>query len=292
MSLSFFLLCYRFLTALPNIVTKKLVKKPLEIVVEAAPDFVFPNYDFSQHEHISPPTDENYDIEECTMTDSQQQRYDLLNNENTLFLSSQLENYAFNAGKPIDTSPTSVQNENTRPMTQKRPSTNVLDCQPFKRKRSNEAINRELNWKVMDIKTVTFKPMPNNIFHMELQLRNNFDTFYIHNQKSIKRILHLSDNEWKNVAKILTALKGYRYDLALKDTDLMSRVMNCFMQSVPLFVRSNIELEDFMGHCVEVTEQRPLINQCTDSAIEPNILKKMAELKKNLSMDNGSEVNQ
>lgn len=284
--------CLRFLTALPNITTKKREYPPLEIVTaQNIPPVVFPNYDFSQQPQ-TPPSDENYDIEECTMTDSQLQRYELLNNENTLFLSSQLENYAFNAGNRKDPklAPAPVQNEITRPMALKRLSMDAINFQPQKRRRSIETIKRELNWKVLDIKTITFKPLPNNIFHLELQLRNNFDTFYVQDQQSIKKMFHLSDKEWKHIVKVLSTLKGYRYDsfecmMSSRKSDVMTRIMDCFIRSVSLFVRSNIQFKDFMGHCLEVTEQKSLVNKSTDSAIESDILVKMAEFKKILSKD-------
>lgn len=260
---------------------------PLGIVVETAqkiPPAILPNHDFSQQPQ-TPPSSENYEIEECTMTDTQLQRYELLNNENTIFLSSQLENYAFNAGKPID--PKAAPKENTLPIAKKRPLTDTSNCLPYKRRRCTETIKRDLNWKIMSIKTVIFKPLPNNVFHLELQLRNNFDTFHVQDQLSIKRMLHLSDREWEHVARILTALKGFRYDcserpMAVQKSDLMSRIMNCFVRSIPLFVSSSIKFNDFMGHCIEVTEQQTLVNKNTESAIDPNILQKMRELKKNL----------
>lgn len=223
------------------------------------------------------------------MTDTQMQRYELLNNENTLFLSSQLEMYAFNAGKPIDPKATSsAHKENARHVAQKRLSTDTFSCQPYKR-RCIQTINRELNWKIMSIRTAIFKPLPNNAFHLELQLRNNFDTFSVHDQPSIKRMLHLSEKEWKHIVTVLTALKGFRYDFAerptaAQKTDLMSRVMNCFVRSVPLFVSANIQFDDFMGHRLRVTEQQPLKNKCTDSAIDPDILKNMKEFKKKFCM--------
>lgn len=221
------------------------------------------------------------------MTDSQLERYELLNNENTIFLSSQLENYAFNAGKQIHPREVSVLNENQQAIAQKRSSSDVLDIGPIKRRRCAENIKREVHWKIISLKTLTFKPLSQNIFHLEFQLRNNFDTFYIKDQQSIKRMLHLSDKEWQHVIKIVTALYGYRYDVANlpimpQKLDLLSRIMNCFVRSIPLFVRSSIQFNDFMGHCLEVTEQQPLKNKCVDSAIDSNILKKMIEFKKKL----------
>lgn len=280
------------MTTLPKIQAKKRLYPPLDIVVEAAnkiPLTILPDHDFSQ-QPPSPPSNENYEIEECTMTDSQFQRYELLNNENTLFLSSQLEYYAFKAGNPINKS-TSVQKENAQPMAQKRLPIDQLNYQPHKRQRCTENIIRELNWKIMNLRTIIFKPLSNKNFHLELQLRNNFDTFYVQDLPSIKRMLRLSDNEWKSVATVLTALNGFRYDfnirrLASQNLDLMSRLMGCFVRSIPLCVRSNIQFKDFMGHCLEVNEQKPLVYKCTDSAIDPIILQKMRELKRNLDKKN------
>ncbi len=284
-------LFYRFLTSLPKVTTKKRIYPQLDIVVEAAqkiPPVELPDYDYSQQ----PEPFENYDIEEFTMTDSQHQRYELLNNENTMFLSSQLENYDLDTDKMLDPKSAVVPMGHTKPMfTLKRLSQNVINSQPNKRRRCSEAVKRELNWKVMDIRSVTFKPSIRNLFHLELQLRNNFDTFNVQDQQSIKRLLHLNDNEWNHVVKILTALNGYRYDasktaIASRKMDLPSRVMDCFVQSIPLFVRSNIQFKDFMGHCLEVSEQQPIVHKCVDAAIDPAILKKMKEVKENLHKKN------
>lgn len=194
---------FRFLTALPNITSKKKIYQPLDIVVDAARNvspIVLPNHDFSQQPDTP---EENYEIEECTMTDSQLQRYELLNNENTLFLSSQLENYQFNAGKQVDLRAVSVFQENQRPIAHKRSSPEMLDIQPPKRRRYAENIKREVHWKIISLKTLKFKPLPQNIFHLEFQLRNSFDTFHIKDQQSIKLLLHLSDNEWKHLIRIV-----------------------------------------------------------------------------------------
>lgn len=177
------------------------------------------------------------------------------------------------------------------PLALKRLSQDALNRPENKRKRPNEIVQRELNWKIMDIRSITFKPLGNYTFHLEMQLRNDYDTFHIRDHSSIKRILHLSNNEWKQVAKVLTTLNGYRYDSAAAVTttraaDLLSSVMDCFVQSVPIFVRSSIQFQNFMGNILEVSEQQPLQNVCVDAAIDPNILKKMGELKRQLKGNN------
>ncbi|KAG4078718.1 hypothetical protein HA402_015308 [Bradysia odoriphaga] len=138
----------------------------------------------------------------------------------------------------------------------------------------------------MDIRTIAFKPLGKYTFHLEFQLRSNYDSFHVQDEPSIKRILHLSSNEWKHIVRILSALpNGYRYDssvIAARTSDLPSRVMHCFVQSIPIFVRSNIQFKDFMGHCLEVSEQQPLRNECVDAAVDPSILRKMGELKRQL----------
>ncbi|XP_037042514.1 uncharacterized protein LOC119078884 isoform X2 [Bradysia coprophila] len=65
-----------FLTSLPVIASKKRNYQPLDIVVE--PVQKHPPLDllaFSQ-QHLTPPSYENYQIEECTMSESQHQRQD------------------------------------------------------------------------------------------------------------------------------------------------------------------------------------------------------------------------
>ncbi|KAG4078734.1 hypothetical protein HA402_015324 [Bradysia odoriphaga] len=65
-----------FLTSLPVIASKKRNYQPLDIVVE--PVQKHPPMDllaFSQ-QHLTPPSFENYQIEECTMSESQHQRQD------------------------------------------------------------------------------------------------------------------------------------------------------------------------------------------------------------------------
>lgn len=81
--------------------------------------------------------------------------------------------------------------------------------------------------------------------------------------------------------------ESYRYDFSNLSTmpqklDLPSRIMDCFVRSIPLFVRSSIQFHDFMGHCLEVTEQQPLKKKCVDSAIDSKILNRMIEFKKKL----------
>lgn len=258
----------------------------MDIVVEAVQNAPYVELHAFSQQHLTPPSNENYQIEECTMTESMHQRYALLNDENSIFMSSQLEHYAFDTGKTIDPKSTIMHTDRTSQLLPlKRLSQDVLNVEPPKRRRCHETIKRELHWKIMDIRSITFKPLSNLSFHLELQLRNNYDTFHIQDQSSIKRILHLSNNECKHIAKIVTALNGHRYDsaataIAARTLDLPSRLMDCFVQSVPIFVRSNIQFKDFMGHCLEVSEQQPLRNECVDGAFDPNVLRKMEELKK------------
>ncbi|KAJ6639711.1 Ankyrin repeat and KH domain-containing protein mask, partial [Pseudolycoriella hygida] len=242
----------RFVTSLPKIAKKKRTPyQPLDIAVETAnkiPPSILPGHDFSQQPQTPP---DHYVIEECTMS------------------------------KPNNINP---------PVAQKRLSIDALNLHEKKRRRLTETIKRELNWKIMDVRMLAFKPVSINIFNMELKLRNNFDTFYIQDQHSMKRILHLRDNEWKSVCTLLSALNGFTFDcskssVASTNSNLISRCLDCFVRSVPLFVRSNINLKDFMGHCLEVTEPQPLVNKNTEFAIDSKILKKMEEFKKILTME-------
>lgn len=256
---------------------------------------VLPNYDFSQQPD-SPM--ENYDIEECTMTDSQIQRYDLLNKENTIFLSSQLENYEFNTGNPI--SPRVPQStiipSTSKPFALKRPSP-ILHFYPNKRRKiaddqhcsaEKNPVIRELHWKLFNLKKAIFTPLSPNAYNLELQLRNNFDVFYLNDQQSIKRLLNLNEVEWKDIVNVLKTLNGYVFDVAGAPTvqpqsDVLHRIMHSFMRSIPSFVQSRIQFQDFMGHVIEVTEQPPLKIKCTDSSIDPEILERMKEFKKELN---------
>ncbi|KAG4080298.1 hypothetical protein HA402_010790 [Bradysia odoriphaga] len=135
----------------------------------------------------------------------------------------------------------------------------------------------------MDIRTIALKPLGNYTFHLEFQLCNS--AFHVQEEPTIKQNLNLSNNEWQHIVTILSALpNGYRYDssaIAARTSDLPSRVMHCFVQSIPLFVRSNIQFKNFMVHCLEMSEQQPLRND-VDAAVDPRILGKMKELKRQL----------
>lgn len=222
------------------------------------------------------------------MTDSQYQRYELLNNENTMFLSSQLEQYAFNPGKSADPKMTVSPFERTtqpQPKTLKRLSQNAITSQPCKRKRSPETMPRQLNWKIMNLKSIKIKPLANYNFHLEFQMRSNYDIFHLQDQLSIKRFLQLNDVQWSGLVKVLTALNGYKYDAfttsaAVRKLDLLSKLMHYFVQSTQLSIRLPPQFTDFMGHCLEVIEQQPLKPKSVDAAIDPKIRRKIEEMKK------------
>lgn len=263
-----------FLTSLPNVASKKRSYSPLEIVRESGPLQAF------SQERVPILSDEDFRMEQSTMTDSQYQRYEMLNNENSIFLSSQLEQLAFNPGQTADPKATQRQ-----PTPTKRSASNAsIPSEPCKRRRWSETM--PLNWKIMSLKSIKFKPLSNGNFHLEFQMRNNYDTFHLQDPLSIKRFLQLNDLQWNDLVNVLTAVNGYEYNAlttsatTVRKLDLLSKLLHYFVQSAQLAIRSPPEFADYMGHCVEVAEQQLLKPKCVDVAIDPNIRKKMEEIKK------------